>query len=501
MPPRAWTLGLAAGALLAGPLHATTLRDAFARAYTGNPTLTAERARLRGTDEGVPLARAEGLPQISATANFTHQMGTSLLTGGTGSVVTVGPSVTMPLFAGGRIRNGIRAADERVTAGRADLRTVEGNVFSDVVGGYMDVLRDEAIVSLNEGNVKVLETNLQASKDRFAVGDLTRTDVAQSEARLAVAHSDLAAAQGKLTASRENYRRLVGVFPDSLDQPPSLPSLPATADDSVDVAIANNPALASIAAQRKAASYDVGVARAGRLPQISAVAGSTYSNYLGTANRIVELPNSIKIDNSYLASTVGVQATIPLYQGGAVGARVRQAQAAESEAIEQSVEVERQVVANARSAFAAYVAANETIASSQSAVSANRLALEGVRAENSVGTRDVLDVLNAEQELLNSEVTLVTAQHDAYVAGFALLNAMGEVNGSTLGLDGGTLYDPTINYRHSRSSFSDWSDGPEPKAQATRTGNDTSNATTPPAREPEAVAAPGATSSVTPPAK
>jgi outer membrane protein len=410
----------------------------------------------------------------------------------------------MPLFAGGRIRNGIRAADALVTAGRADLRTVEGNVFTDVVGGYMDVLRDEAIVSLNEGNVKVLETNLQASKDRFAVGDLTRTDVAQSEARLAVAHSDLAAAQGKLTASRENYRRLVGVFPDSLDQPPALPSLPATPDDSVDVAIANSPAIASIAAQRKAASYEVGVARAGRLPQISAVAGTTYSNYLGTANHILEVPNSLKIDNAYLASTIGVQATIPLYQGGAVGARVRQAQDAESQTIEQSVEVERQVVANTRSAFASYVAANETIASSQSAVSANRLALEGVRAENTVGTRDVLDVLNAEQELLNSEVTLVTAQHDAYVAGFALLNAMGEVNAATLGLDGGTLYDPTVNYRHARSSYSDWGDGLEPKAQATPTEGGVASARTPPAKEPEAAAAPlshGATSPVTPPAK
>ena len=202
-------IGVAAAMLLAGVAQADTLRDAFARSYTSNPTLTAERARLRGTDEGVAIARAEGLPRVGVTASFTQQYGSGDFSAGTGRIANVGPSVTMPLFSGGKVRNGMRAADARVNAGRADLRTVEGDVFTDVVGAYMDVLRDEAIVSLNQGNVKVLETNLQASTDRFQVGDLTRTDVAQSQARLAGAHSQLASAEGNLTASRENYRRLV----------------------------------------------------------------------------------------------------------------------------------------------------------------------------------------------------------------------------------------------------------------------------------------------------
>jgi outer membrane protein len=471
--------GLVAAIALASAADAESLRDAFARAYTGNPTLTAERAKLRGTDEGVAIARAEGLPQISANASFTQQFGNSTLGGGTGHVVSAGPSLTMPLFSGGRVRNGIKAADERVNAGRAELRTVEGDVFTDVVGAYMDVLRDEAIVSLNQSNVKVLETNLQASKDRFAVGDLTRTDVAQSEARLAGAHSQLAAAEGKFTASRENYRRLVGSFPDKLDQPPPLPTLPPTPEASVDIALANSPALASIEAQRKAASFDVGVARADRLPQVAATGGTTYNNYLGTASRFFDLGSGIPVQNSFTTSQIGVTAKIPLYQGGGVAARVRQARAAESQTIEQSVEVERQVVADTRSAYAAYVASNETITSSESAASANRLALEGVRAENTVGTRDVLDVLNAEQELLNSEVLLVTAQRDAYVAGFALLNAMGRVNASELGLDGGALYDPTVNYRQMRKSYTDWRDGPEPKPVATPTSGGSTSPVTP----------------------
>jgi outer membrane protein len=184
-------------------------------------------------------------------------------------------------------------------------------------------------------------------------------------------------------------------------------------------------------------------------------------------------------ENSNTVTQIGVTATIPLYQGGGTAARVRQARAVESQTIEQSVEVERQVVANTRAAFASYVASNETITSSESAAAANRLALEGVRAENSVGTRDVLDVLNAEQELLNSEVTLVTAQRDAYVAGFALLNAMGKVDASTLGLDGGALYDPTVNYKQMRSSYFDWRDGPAPRPVATPTVGGTTSPVTP----------------------
>jgi outer membrane protein len=473
-------VGLAAGVLLAGAAHGETLRDSFARTYTGNPTLNAERARLRGTDEGVAIARAEGLPRIGADVSFTETFGNSV-NGSSGRVVNVGPSLNMPLFSGGRVRNGIRAADARVDAGRADLRTVEGNVFTDVVGAYMDVLRDEAIVALNQSNVKVLETNLQASNDRFQVGDLTRTDVAQSEARLSGARADLATAMGRLTGSRETYRRLVGVFPDKLDQPPPLPALPPTPEASVDIALANNPALISIAAQGKAARYDVGVERAARLPQISAVAGTSYTNYLGSAHRMFDVPSTVPFANSYTSSQIGVSARIPLYEGGGTAARVRRARAVENQTLEQAVEVERQVVANTRAAYASYVAANETIASSEKAVSANRLALEGVRAENSVGTRDVLDVLNAEQELLNSEVTLVSAQRDAYVAGFALLNAMGRVNASELGLDGGALYDPTVNYKQMRASLSDWRDGPKPKAVSPPTVGGTTTPVTPPA--------------------
>jgi outer membrane protein len=461
--------GAGLAALTATQAAAETLRDALVRTYATNPILTGARAQLRAIDEGVPIARSENRLQVGGTAGLTQDLGGIGKLRNGGRALTAGVDLEYPLFNGGRVRNSVRSAEARVTAGRADLRTTEGNVFTQAVGAYMDVIRDLSIVELNQGQVRVLETNLQASRDRFQVGDLTRTDVAQSEARLAGARSQLAGAQGQLTVSRENYRRLIGVWPDDLAPPPPLPPLPNTADQAVQVALGNSPSIAAITANSQAAQYDVRVARAGRLPTLGATTGVSYNNYLGTLERSVGAPAGVNLDQTQTNQTVGLTARIPLYQGGLVGARVRQAQAIENQVIEQTVEVERFVVADARGAFASYLAAGETIRASEAAVAANELALEGTRAENSVGTRTILDVLNAEQELLNSRVTLVTARRDQYVAGFALLNAMGRAEMRDLGLDGGALYDPVANYGRVNRRASDWGDDPAYVPQATRT--------------------------------
>jgi outer membrane protein len=316
-------------------------------------------------------------------------------------------------------------------------------------------------VTLNRNQVRVLQTNLQATRDRFEVGDLTRTDVAQSEARLALARSTLATAQGRLEGSEENYRRVIGVLPDELAPPDPLPPLPKTAEEAVDIALSNNSDIQALAAQIRAAGRDVAVARADRLPTVSAVSSGDYINYIGSA------PGTS--GNSATTSSVGVSARVPIYQGGLVGARVRQLQSVQSQLLERGVEVERLVVANTRAAFATYQAALQAIESNQVAVNANTLALEGTRAEQTVGTRNVLDVLNAEQELLNSQVALVSARRDAYVAGFNLLNAMGRAEAEDLNLDGGTLYDPLVHYNRTRKRASDWSDDPAPQPVSTRT--------------------------------
>jgi outer membrane protein len=447
-----------------GAAQADTLREALIQTYRSNPTITGERAQLRSLDEGVAVARALGRPQVSATAGVNQDL--TRTGGGNGRNLSAGIDVSYPLFNGGRVRNSIRAADERVLAGRADLRATEGDIFTEAVAAYMDVIRDRSIVTLNENQVQVLQTDLQASRDRFEVGDLTRTDVAQSEARLELARSNLATVRGRLTASEENYRRVIGELPDELQPPPPLPPLPTTPEQAVEIALANNPDLVAINAQVRAAGLDVSVARADRLPTLDAIGSGRYTNFLGTAD---EQFGGIGNSNTQANTGVGVQARIPLYQGGLVGARVRQSQAFQSQLIEQGVAVERSVVADTRAAFSAYQAALEAIASNEVAVAANTLALEGTRAEQGVGTRNLLDVLNAEQELLNSQVALVTARRDAYVAGFQLLNAMGQAEVEDLNLDGGYLYDPVANYNRVSRRASDWADDPRPQPVATRT--------------------------------
>lgn len=449
--------------LAAQSASADTLRDALVSAYETNPTLTAQRETLKGTDASVAIAKAAGRPQVSATAGLNRDLARSgvLDTGGKGPSLSVGVDLSVPLFNGGSVRNSVQAAKTRVEAGRSTLKAVEGDVFTDVVSAYMDVIRDRAIVELNQNNVKVLETNLQATQDRFEIGDVTKTDVAQSQARLELGKANLASAEGRLAASDEEYRRVVGHNPDDLQPPPPLPPLPATPEEAVRIALASNPDLIAIHQQAQAAGYDVRVAQASRLPSLSAGVSETYVNELGGATAGFPATGS--------QTTAGLNARIPLFQGGLPAARIRQAQAQEGQVLEQSVGTERSVVAQTRSAFASYQAAKDAISSQEVAVQANQLALEGARAEQTVGTRTVLDVLNAEQELLNSQVSLVTARRDAYVAGFQLLNSMGQATSATLGLSGGPLYDPLGNYRRVANNWSDWSTDPEPTPVATRT--------------------------------
>lgn len=452
---------VAAAALLvvAAPLPAATLRDALSQAYGNNPQLTGQRASLRATEEQYGIVRAQGMPTVGAQAQVTQDARNYQEFNGVGRSFNAGAQLSIPLYQGGRVRNALKAADQRSLGGQQTLRGVEGDVFVQVVSSYMDVLRDRAIVGLNENNVRVLQTNLDASKDRFEAGDLTRTDVAQSLARLEGAKSQLVLARANLTTSEENYRAVVGQPAGPLEQPPVMPLLPSDADRAEATALDENPQIAAAAIAVKAARTDVSTARASRMPQISATASENYY-------RLDDLARSLASSAKGDYAVVGATLTVPIYQGGGPGAQVRQAQAFEQQAIEQQTQTERQVVANARAAFAAYQAQIAAERSSEEQVKANTLALEGLRAEQSVGLRQVLDVLNGEQELLNAKVNLVTAQRNAYVAGFQLLNAMGLVNYRRLGLEGGALYDPTVHYRQAKRRIGDWSEDPRPAPQA-----------------------------------
>ena len=282
---------LAASAAVASPAMAETLRDALLAAYQSNPNLTAAREGQKAINEGVPLAKANGRPDVVAQPTYFE----NVLQDGRASVVqargfNVSASVAAPLYAGGGIKNAVRAAENRVEAGFANLRGAESAIFSAVVGAYMDVIRDESIVDLNRAQVGVLQVNLEATRDRFEIGDLTRTDVAQSEARLALAVSNMEAARANLIRSKEIYIQLIGRPPENLEAPPPLPNLPETPDGAVQVALDNNPDVIAARETREAAGFDRRAANSARLPTVSVFTQGSYSNALNSVSS--NIPNN-----------------------------------------------------------------------------------------------------------------------------------------------------------------------------------------------------------------
>lgn len=448
-----------------------TLGEALAEAYRSNPTLAAARANQRAIDEGVPLAKADGRPLSTAGATYSEQLvGTAQPAQATAASVQTTParsfvgqaSVLVPLYNGGSVRNAVKAAEARVKAGQDDLRGTEASVFSRVVAAYMDVIRDSEIVRLNGQNVATLEFGLKSTSDRYEAGDLTRTDVAQSQARLDAARADLERARAQLVSTKENYVALVGSPPEELTLPPPLPGLPVTPELAVETALADNSDIAAAQMARAAARYDVRSAKGAVMPRVSAFANGSYTDFLGS-----EDPRFVP--ETTHSAAAGLSITVPLYQGGRPAAAQRQATAREAAAIEQAIAVERDVIAQVRASYASWWSTEDAMSSVQSAIRAAELSLQGVEAENSVGNRTILDVLNARQELLNSRVQLVVTRRDAYVAAFSVLAAMGRADARELGLDVSTLDDPAANYARVGGKLLDFSFDPNPTATASRT--------------------------------
>jgi outer membrane protein len=453
---------------MAAPAAADTLRDALNGAYRTNPILQGARAQQRALDETVPIEKADGRPNATGSVQYIEFVKQSSDSSFAPSR-SLGASVDLgvPIYSGGAVKNAIKAAETRVGAGQADLRGTESSIFTQTVAAYMDVIRGESLVQLSANQVDVLTVNTQATSDRFEIGDLTRTDVAQSQSRLALARGDLRTAQANLISAREDYIRLTGLAPDNLQPPPPLPGLPASVDEAVATALDNNPDLIAARERADASRFDIDVAGAGRLPRVSIFTGSDYSNYLGSLDSPTP---GVNLSQSGLGVQAGVQVSIPIFQGGRPAALQRQAQARSAAAQENVIGAERDVIAQVRSAWASWQAATQIIESTQSGVEAAALSLEGVRAESTVGNRTILDILNAEQELVAARAQLVTARRNAYVAGFSLLAAMGRAEARDLGLgDDGPLYDPQVNYDRVKGKWSDWSRDPDPVVQSTRT--------------------------------
>ena len=275
-------IGLLAIAV-SGAGHADTLREALIAAYQTNPTLQSARARQRANDENVPIEKAAGRPSVTSQTTYTEFLRKSPNNfTSPDRVLSANLELGVPIYSGGSVRNAVKAAKTRVEAGQAELRGAESAIFSQVVAAYMDVILQEAVVGLNTKQVEVLDVNFQATSDRYEIGDLTRTDVAQSQARLALARSDSRTAKANLAAAREIYIQLVGNPPETLAPPPPLPNIPASAQEAVAIALEHNPDIIAAQVNSKAAEYDIEVAGSGRLPSVDLFSGGAYQDYFGT---------------------------------------------------------------------------------------------------------------------------------------------------------------------------------------------------------------------------
>lgn len=434
--PAAALLACAPGAAAFGE----TLPDALAAAYLNNPTLEAARADTRAADEALPQARAGLLPQVSVNGAISQRRVDNEIKnpGPTDPRATItntrpgsyGVTATESIFDGGRNFGRIAQAGANIKASQALLRSTEQNVLLQAIGVYMDVRRDEAIVQIRTSNVELLTRQVEETQARFDVGQLTRTDVAQAQARLAGARSALAQARADLEASRANYGQVIGQAPGQLEVPPPAPMAPATLDEGIREGLANNPDYARFQEVANAAQAQIVIDRSSLLPQLS-IQGSL--NH-GFEDRV---PGIGDVDTAVATA----QLSIPLYQGGAGRSRVAQSRSAFDRANFNASAARRQVVTAVTTAWNDLIAARQTIESSRQQVEANQLAFEGAEQERQVGLRTTIEVLNAQQELLDSRVNLVRAERDAYVTAHTLLQATGVLNGKTLGVNA-PLYDP-----------------------------------------------------------
>ena len=430
-----------------GTAQAQTLEQALAQAYANNPTIGAQRARLRAVDEGVPQALSGYRPTARVTAGITRSMGESKFDGGsTGSEAnakSVGVTATQPIYDA-TVAPAVRRAERLVEAQRATLIASEQSVLLAAAQAYLDIVQNQAILQLQTNNEQVLRRQLDAARDRFRVGEYTRTDVSQSESRLSAAIASKISAEGTLRASRATYERLVGSAPGELKAPKPAFRLPKNLDELVELARANNPNVLSAsyseAAQREAVDQQYGRL----LPSVNLSASGTRTYDPGRTSG-VELNRS---DSAQITA----QVTIPLYQAGQPEALVREAKQTANQARLQIEESRRQVTESAVSAWQALQTARASIESYTAQIKAAQIALEGVRQEAQVGSRTVLDVLNQEQELLNARVFLVRAQHDEMVAAFNVLAASGQLTADRLNLPV-QKYDPQANYDKTRGKW------------------------------------------------
>ena len=419
----------ALAALPAPPARAQTLTQALAEAYDTNPQLLAQRALLRATDEQVPQALSGWRPTVTFTgtvagtrANFKLQNEAAAFT--TFPQNSLNLQVTQPVYSGGRTIAQTRQATDTVQSTRAQTLAVETSVFQAVAQAYLDVVRDQALLEVQRNNVQVLRKQLEATQDRFRVGEVTRTDVAQAESALAQAIGTETAADGTLAQSRAEYVRVVGHRPGILLLPRERPALPATREAAQTMAANGNYNVISANFAQLAARDNIAVVKGQLLPQISLV---------GTANRTFAPSVTLSGALEY-SGTVSAQMTMPLYEGGAIYSQTRQAEQTVGQRLSQVDDARRAAVQTVTQAWETLKAARAAIASFAAAVRAAQIALQGTQQEALVGTATTLDVLIQNQTLLTTQQQLIVAEHDAALAEFNIAAAVGRLTAANLRL-------------------------------------------------------------------
>lgn len=421
--------------VLAGlPAAADTLTDAMRLAYETSPTLILNRAALRATDESVALARSGRRPQLALQGSAVA-LNNPAFSGAATETYSATLNASLTLLDGGRSRDAIEAAKTAVLATRASLENIEQSVMLSAAQAFLTVRRDQQIVTLARNNVDVLKQQLQAAEDRMAVGATTRTDVSQTKARLAAAQAALAANRGALAISAENYRAVVGTAPRNLAYPPRLPELPGSLAAAEEIALRTHPLMTAAHLSEKVAAIDLRRARNARLPSLSANASATYSEtYLGGVNLSAG-------DSSRLSLTLNQ----PLYMGGALSASIRQAGAVLERKMAETANTRAQMRQQVSGAWYQLQIARASIAANRLQIEAAQYAFEGITEEANLGARTLLDTLNAKQEVLTAQNSLIGALYNERVASYSLLSAMGLLTPDNLDL-GIELYDPSENF-------------------------------------------------------
>jgi len=441
---------LAVGLGAASGVHAQSLIQALATTYNSNPDLLAARALLRQTDEQLAQAVANWRPKVSLSVEYNkieadsfpvRNPNTFFILNGKTTLL----SVTQPIFRGGATVAATKTAQANIRSQRAQLANTEEATLLNAVTAYATLLQDLGIVDARRNNVKVLIEQLDSTRERFRVGELTITDVSQAEARLEGGKADLVQAEAQIRIDEAAFVHVVGERPGKLGELPLVGALPSSEEEAVALAMDASPLPVSAQYQISAAMYGVNSANAALLPQV---------NVIGFVQQQFDLQTPT---DQFYQYGVRVQATVPIYQNGSEWSQIRQAKELVGQRRNQLDSARRQAAENVIRGWRNLDAARARVASFEAQIKANEVALNGVRQEALVGSRTTLDVLNAEQEVLTSQVSLLQARHDLQVNYYTVLAGIGRLTARTLGLPV-EYYDEEKYYKDVGSRWlGDWS--------------------------------------------